>query len=93
MDRSGDGNGGGKRPGEPEWFKQERGYTTNAFAGELYNLREDPRETTDLARKRPEVVRDLGGALRRHIQRGGEVPWQPRQTGVKAADHDKLDQS
>lgn len=44
---------------------------------ELYNLREDPGERTDLAAKRPEVVRRLAECLRRHIQRGGRVPWQP----------------
>ena len=44
---------------------------------ELYNLRHDPQESTDLAAARPEIVRELAAALRVHIHRGGAVPWQP----------------
>ncbi|HSP42377.1 MAG TPA: sulfatase-like hydrolase/transferase [Luteolibacter sp.] len=44
---------------------------------ELYDLKHDPRETTDLASENKKLVNDLGAALRRHIQRGGAVPWQP----------------
>ncbi|MCX6900951.1 MAG: sulfatase-like hydrolase/transferase [Verrucomicrobia bacterium] len=44
---------------------------------ELYNLKRDPQETTDLAAKEKVVVRDLTAALRQQIQRGGGVPWQP----------------
>ena len=43
---------------------------------ELYNLRNDPRETTDLAAERKDVVRDLDAAIRVHVQRAGAVPWQ-----------------
>ncbi len=43
---------------------------------ELYNLQRDPAESTDLAGKEKAVVRDLTAELRRHIQRGGQVPWQ-----------------
>jgi arylsulfatase A-like enzyme len=43
---------------------------------ELYNLANDPRETTNLATKERKVLSDLSGALRLHIQRGGRVPWQ-----------------
>jgi arylsulfatase A-like enzyme len=48
---------------------------------ELYNLRLDPGETTDLAGKEKKIFQELAAALRRHIQRGGQVPWQD------AADH------
>jgi arylsulfatase A-like enzyme len=44
---------------------------------ELYHLKDDPYETTDLARSRPQVVNELSAALRQHIQRGGTTPWQP----------------
>jgi arylsulfatase A-like enzyme len=44
---------------------------------ELYDLKNDPRETTDLASENKPLVNELGAALRRHIQRGGAVPWQP----------------
>jgi len=44
---------------------------------ELYNLKSDPRETTDLARKERRIVSQLVTALCRQIQRSGSVPWQP----------------
>lgn len=43
---------------------------------ELYNLADDPREQNDLADEESEVYNRLAEALRRHIQRGGRVPWQ-----------------
>lgn len=43
---------------------------------ELYNLKDDPRETTDLAAKAPKIFNELSTALRAHIQRGGSAPWQ-----------------
>jgi arylsulfatase A-like enzyme len=43
---------------------------------ELYHLRDDPKETTNLAQQRPEVVRELSAALAAQIQRGGSTPWQ-----------------
>lgn len=43
---------------------------------ELYNLRDDPRETTNLIEKERRIAAELSAALSRHIQRGGEVPWQ-----------------
>lgn len=42
---------------------------------ELYNLRTDPRETTNVAAKAPKVFNELSAALARHIQRGGATPW------------------
>jgi arylsulfatase A-like enzyme len=44
---------------------------------ELYNLAEDPYERQDLAATRPEVLDEMKAALRKHVQRGGAVPWQP----------------
>jgi arylsulfatase A-like enzyme len=43
---------------------------------ELYNLHKDPLEGEDLAQCEPERFGEMLAALRRHIQRGGEVPWQ-----------------
>jgi arylsulfatase A-like enzyme len=43
---------------------------------ELYNLQRDPQEATNLAAQEKAVVRDLTAALRKQIQRGGDVPWQ-----------------
>ena len=44
---------------------------------ELYNLKDDPAETTNLATKERTMFRDLSAALRRHVQHGGQTPWQP----------------
>lgn len=50
----------------------------NVFAPiELYNLKDDPQETTDLANKEKSTFRNLSLAMRRQIQRAGNVPWQP----------------
>jgi arylsulfatase A-like enzyme len=43
---------------------------------ELYNLRDDPREESDLAQQERQVFNQLSAALRRQIQRYGSVPWQ-----------------
>lgn len=43
---------------------------------ELYNLKDDPQETKNVLRQNPKIANELGAALRAHIQRGGEVPWQ-----------------
>lgn len=45
---------------------------------ELYNLKDDPGETKDLAGSQKKIFNELSAALRRHIQRGGETPWQSR---------------
>jgi arylsulfatase A-like enzyme len=48
---------------------------------ELYDLKSDPQETTDLAAKDTKMLKELSAALRKQIQRAGEVPWQaPKQT-------------
>lgn len=44
---------------------------------ELYNLRDDPYEQQDLAKVQRKIFNELSASLRRHIQRGGAVPWQP----------------
>ena len=43
---------------------------------ELYNLKEDPRESRDLAAKYPKQREEMAARLRCHIQRGGATPWQ-----------------
>ena len=43
---------------------------------EMYNLKTDPYETTDLAGKEKKVFQEMSAALRREVQRGGQVPWQ-----------------
>jgi len=43
---------------------------------ELYNLKNDPQEKTNVATKAPKVFSEMAEALRKHIQRGGGTPWQ-----------------
>lgn len=43
---------------------------------ELYNLKNDPGETTNLATKAPKVFNELSAALAARIQRAGSTPWQ-----------------
>jgi arylsulfatase A-like enzyme len=44
---------------------------------ELYNLKADPEESTDLARRERTTLIRLSALLRKQIQRAGSVPWQP----------------
>lgn len=46
---------------------------------ELYNLKTDPQERTNLAAANKKVLNELATSLRRHIQRGGATPWQQPQ--------------
>ena len=49
---------------------------------QLYNLADDPRETTDLAGRRAEVYAELKAALEAHIARCAKVPYRlPGGTG------------
>ncbi|MBL8828837.1 MAG: sulfatase-like hydrolase/transferase [Planctomycetaceae bacterium] len=43
---------------------------------ELYNLKHDPQEHTNLVGQHKKVVQELNAALRAHVQRGGATPWQ-----------------
>ena len=43
---------------------------------ELYNLKRDPKEEKDLAKKAPRIFNELSTALRAQLQRGGKIPWQ-----------------
>jgi arylsulfatase A-like enzyme len=43
---------------------------------ELYNLKSDPREAVNRIGSEPQIAQELSAALRRHIQRGGQVAWQ-----------------
>jgi arylsulfatase A-like enzyme len=43
---------------------------------QLFNLRDDPQEKTDLAKQTPKLFNELSAALRGHIQDAGQVPWQ-----------------
>ena len=46
---------------------------------ELYNLKTDPLEKENVAAKERTVFNELSAALRKQIQRGGVIPWQPNE--------------
>lgn len=43
---------------------------------ELYNIKDDPHETQNLAATNKRIFQELAMLLRTHIQRGGATPWQ-----------------
>ena len=43
---------------------------------QLYNVTQDPLETTDLTKKNRKAFDELAAALRAQVQQGGAVPWQ-----------------
>ncbi|MBI1346629.1 sulfatase-like hydrolase/transferase [bacterium] len=50
---------------------------------ELYHLKDDPQEQHNLASQNRKMVNELNTVLRRHIQRGGETPWQSPSGSIK----------
>lgn len=72
--RTGDDNGGPQRAGEPLWLKQDRGYATNSFSGEIYNMRDDPAQRRNLCGEKPEVAERLKTLLERYKAEGRSVP-------------------
>jgi len=63
---------------EPDWFKQERGYTAHTQPGELYNLREDLTERRNLYGERPEIVQRLKALLEKYKSEGRSTPGAPQ---------------
>jgi hypothetical protein len=45
---------------------------------QLYHLANDPKETTNLATKHPEIVQRLGRLMRETIERGRSTPGEPQ---------------
>ncbi len=86
---TGDGNG---RNGEPAWFKQERGYETNALPGQLYNLREDLIERRNLYGEELGKVEGLKVLLDQYKARGRSTPGPP-QTNASAKNPGKKNES
>ena len=68
---SGDDNG------EPDWFKEERGYRHHDLPGELFNLGEDISERRNLYGRHPEIVRRLSARLEA-IKAEGEAAAGPQ---------------
>jgi arylsulfatase A-like enzyme len=79
---TGDDNG---RRGEPDWFKQERGYTANQFPGELYNLCDDLIQRRNLYHQQPEVVQRLKALLEEYKAEGRSTPGPPQGSAAAEA--------
>jgi len=52
---------------------------------ELFNIRADPAEMTDLAARERKTFMEMSAELRRQIQRGGQTPWQKKEPARDAA--------
>ena len=62
---TGDSNRAGPNR-EPEWFRRQRLVASHDQAVELFNLRDDPAQTTNLAASAPERVRSMRRLLERY---------------------------
>ncbi|NIU54963.1 MAG: hypothetical protein GWN67_00730, partial [Phycisphaerae bacterium] len=60
--KTGDGNGGGRK--EPGWLRKERGVLSHRSKAELFNLKDDPQQTTNLYDKHPEKASELKKLLK-----------------------------
>ncbi len=74
--------GGERYMGECIWAMRRGNWklvkNTPMTSWELFDLAKDPGETTDLSKGNRRKFRELAGAMRVHIQRGGAIPWQKR---------------
>lgn len=68
---TGDDNG---LRGEPDWLKQQRGYTAHNQPGELYDLRQDLPERRNLFAEHPDKVRELKDLLEKYVRDGRSTP-------------------
>jgi arylsulfatase A len=67
---TGDDNGGPQRRGEPQWFKDQRGYQSHDQPGELYNLAKDIAQRDNLYSQNPDKVRELKELLAKYQREG-----------------------
>jgi arylsulfatase A-like enzyme len=79
---SGDDNGA---KGEPQWFKDERGYTQHDQPGELFNVRDDLAERHNYFAERPELVAELKALLEKYKRDGRSTPGTPQTNDVEIA--------
>ena len=72
-------DGGGDRVGMAYHALIKDGYKlmhNSPMSGlELYNLTQDPLETTDIFKKEPQRAQRMITRMERHLQRGGMTPW------------------
>ena len=78
--RTGDDNG---RRGEPDWFRDLRGYKPLASPGELYNLARDPAQRENRYDSEPEQVRELAELMERYVSEGRSTPGPQQKNDVQ----------
>lgn len=69
--------------GEPQWFKDERGYTEHVHPGELFNLREDSSQRDNRYSEKPELVLELKSLLKKYQQEGRSIPGAPQKNDIE----------
>jgi len=62
------------RDAEPNWFREQRGYTAHTQPGELFNLADDPSQKRNLYAEQPERVRALRAVLEKLVADGRSTP-------------------
>ena len=60
--------------GEPEWFREQRGYKAHDSQYELFNLREDPQQKNNRAATEPDRVAAMLALLQKYQTEGRSVP-------------------
>lgn len=60
--------------GEPDWFREQRGYTAHDAKYELFNLRADPAQQANLAATEPGRVEAMLAILEKYRSAGRSVP-------------------
>ena len=70
---------------EPQWFRDERGYTDHDHPGELFNLEDDISERVNRYGDHPEVVRELS-ALLVEAKRCGKPPGESLADGARLSE-------
>ena len=77
---SGDDNGAS---GEPQWLKDERGYTKHDQPGELFNVHDDLAERKNYFAEKPELVAELKALLEKYKHDGRSTPGQAQANDVE----------
>jgi arylsulfatase A-like enzyme len=81
---SGDDNGA---RGEPQWLKDERGYTKHDQPGELFNVHDDLAERHNYFAENPELVSELKTLLEKYKREGRSTPGAPQKNDVEIQGH------
>jgi arylsulfatase A-like enzyme len=71
--------------GEPQWWKERRGYVPHDQPGELYDLRRDLAQRHNLYGERQDIVVELRALLQRYVADGRSTPGAKQSNDVAVA--------